>query len=162
MTNPAPGDTTSHTVEALLSRDHERLAALYEELLEAADAGIGQPVLGELWDAFEGGLLRHFDAEEAMIFPRLEAHDPAAIEALRHDHTAFRDQLATLGVSVDLHVIRSTQLHDLVDALKAHAGREAATVYQWADKGLELDSRPGFLAKLLAGIHDPRTPHEGA
>jgi len=117
----------------LLHDDHAHLEALFEEVLEAAEAGVDHRTLGEIWRRFEGGLRAHFAAEEKHLFPRLEERHPSAVAALRAQHASILALLDTIGLDVDLHLVRSHQVTDLVERLRAHAASEDATVYLWAE-----------------------------
>jgi hypothetical protein len=57
-------------LRCLLSRDHARLDALFEQLTAAFD-GHGSSDLPQLWRVFESGLMAHLALEERDILPEM-------------------------------------------------------------------------------------------
>jgi hemerythrin-like domain-containing protein len=120
----------------LLSRDHQRLEGLFERLLAAFDAG-DAATTQSLWSDLERGINAHFRFEEADLFPRFEAVSRPEVDALRAEHDAIRKSLARLGVEVDLHLVTPATARGLIDGLRAHAKREDALMYAWADSHVD-------------------------
>ncbi len=87
---------------------------------------------------FERAMLDHLAAEEEQILPAYAEHAPADAQALRDDHAAIRQALYRIGLEVELHLVRATTVNQLVEALRAHAAREDAKMYPWAQLHLPL------------------------
>ncbi|MCB9736620.1 MAG: hemerythrin domain-containing protein [Deltaproteobacteria bacterium] len=118
----------------LLSHDHARLDALFAEIVDAAEADVDSRTLGELWTAFERGLLAHFNAEERYLFPRVAATHRDEIHELAREHDEIRALLSELDIAVDLHFLRAANVQQLVSRIRAHAEREDRTLYRWAQE----------------------------
>ena len=88
------------------------------------------------WAAFERELLRHMELEEAEILPDFAKHDSAEAHALLSEHGAIRNALLDLGLNLDLHCLRAEAVDDFVRRLRAHARREDAALYAWAQSHL--------------------------
>jgi len=120
----APGARASYP-------DHDELDRIYEEAVDAAEAGVDVRMLQEIWRRFESGLRAHLAAEEAELFPRHVARHPTEVAELEATHDWIRQRLDDLGLEVELHLLRSHQVQELVERLRAHAERERQTVYHW-------------------------------
>lgn len=137
------------SIHRLLHNDHADLDATFDELLNAAEAGVDSRTLGEIWTGFESGLRQHMAAEEDFLFPKLERRHSTAIAELRATHGWIRSRLDELGLDVDLHLIRSHQVAELLDQLRTHAATEDAGLYLWAENELA-DEPPESLIEELA------------
>jgi len=122
---------TASASVGLLADHHRELDRQFEELLALARGGDGEE-LRRAWTAFEWSLLRHLDLEESELLPRFAQQDPGGARAILADHAAIRRELLELGVSLDLHLVRSEAVEGLVRRLKDHARREDAALYPWA------------------------------
>lgn len=120
--------------QALLA-EHERLDALFADVLARLKHDDREETAAA-WNDFERGLLAHMALEESDILPGFSTDHPAEAAAILADHEHFRGRLAELGVAVDLHFIRADIAADFIDRLRAHAKREDALMYQWADAQL--------------------------
>jgi len=118
---------------AALLRLFERVLALFEE--DDRDA------TRRAWSMFERGLVRHMEAEEALIFPAFREVDAVETGALADDHARFRAKLDELGVAVDLHAIRADVARQFVLELEAHSRREDEWMYRWAETHLDPETR---------------------
>jgi hypothetical protein len=157
----------------LLSRDHVRLEALFEQLTTAVDADASAE-LPQLWTAFESGLTTHLALEERDILPGFAQLAPAEAAVLMREHAEIRKQLAQLGIALDLHLARAESIAEFVRMLRRHAAREDALMYRWAQRHLDGDVRSSLLAYLrepthallskrhaeLPGEHAASTPHQ--
>ena len=65
-----------------------------------------------------------------------------------------------LGVGVDLHITRDEQVEQFIRDLRAHAAREDALLYQWAERDLPGESRTRLGQWLKAKRRNE--PHAGA
>jgi hemerythrin-like domain-containing protein len=132
----------------LLNREHHQIEVLFEELIAACRADASDEVR-RLWDAFDGALQSHFDLEEQHIFPEVSRVDPKEVAALVREHGQLRAKLLELGIGVDLHLIRTEAVVDFIAALKAHARREDALMYRWAQANLPEDAQARIRARTL-------------
>lgn len=137
----------THPVQEVLHGDHERLDAIYAELVGAVAAGVDTRTLYEIWERFDHGIRSHLSAEEELVFPLVEDQHPAEVAELRADHRRILAILDGAGVDVELHMARSPEIVDLVDTLKRHAAHEDAGVYLWAGDAAR-DLAPRLAARL--------------
>jgi len=126
---------TSSPTTLLLPEHHRRLEEACTELLGVSH-GDDTRALGAAWRRFEAEVLDHLAAEEEVMLPAYEEVAPAAAHEIRDDHARIRALLTTLGLEVELHVIRAETVRWLVDALRDHARREDETMYVWARRSL--------------------------
>jgi len=124
----------------VLRRDHARLAALLDDLLDAFRRG-DREALRDAWSRFEQGLLAHLETEERHVLPRIARVAPAEAEAIASEHEALRSRLEDLGVGVDLHAVSLGAAEELAVTLRAHALREERLLYRLADEELDGPSR---------------------
>jgi hemerythrin superfamily protein len=116
----------------LLDDHHRRLERVCTDLLSRTYADDPR-ALCACWRQFETELLDHMRAEEDVILPAYEQVAPTEALAIRADHARIRDLVQRLGVEVDLHQIRLHTVRELLAALQAHADREDAAMYPWAE-----------------------------
>lgn len=121
------------SIRSQLHDDHARLHALFQELADTV-ATADSPTVQALWTEFERGVLTHFELEETVLFPMLEAAHPEEIAGLREEHDRVRTLVADLGVRADLHTLRREVVDRMLDSLSAHAAREDRLLYRWADE----------------------------
>lgn len=120
----------------MLVDEHERMNALFSDVVDAFDSGSAQAA-GELFTALETQLEAHMRMEEEHVLPGLARVDPLEARELREEHDAIRARLSELAVRVDLHAARVEAVTDLVRTLHAHARREDGLAYRWAEQTLE-------------------------
>lgn len=140
----------------LLVADHLRLDALFDDLVNASEAGGARDLIGTLWTRFENAVFAHFEAEEKHLFPALGATHPTEVELLRTQHEQLRKRLLELDVEVDLHLIRHPTVLSIVRELREHASLEERTVYPWADREIPQEERSDLLSiihRRLVGSH---------
>jgi len=118
-----------------LLADHRRLEKLFTQLMEAFDADAREDTQ-QLWSELERGLETHFTAEERFLFPSFGEVDAKETRELAAEHAALRSRLADLGVGVDLKCVRADVAKDFIDGIRAHAAREDALLYRWANSTL--------------------------
>ena len=116
----------------LLAEHHRDLDRRLDELVSRAQE-CDVTELRCQWTAFERELLRHLELEEAEILPGFAQHDAAGARAILADHAEIRSELLEMGVSLDLHLLRAEAVEGFVRRLKAHARREEAALYAWAE-----------------------------
>ena len=69
-------------------------------------------------------------------------HFVLAARAIIAEHANIRATVADLGLSLDLHLLRSEAVENFVQQLKAHARRENEMLYAWARRRAATDDRP--------------------
>jgi len=117
--------------ETLLAEHHRTLDDRLNQLMTRAEGGDpGQ--LGSAWSAFETELTRHMDLEEVEILPAFAEDHPDEARALLAEHGALRAALNEIGMTLQLHCLRTDTIADFARRLKAHAAREDAVLYAWA------------------------------
>ncbi|HET9991715.1 MAG TPA: hemerythrin domain-containing protein [Kofleriaceae bacterium] len=131
----ARATTPATDLYTFMVRSHEHLDALYGELLAAMEANA--PDVRAIWTRFDHELMSHMEAEERFVLPTFARLDAGEALSLLREHGLIRAQLLELGVAVDLHLARYTRALELVELLRAHAGREDHLLYRWADQNLD-------------------------
>lgn len=142
-----PEQPTDDTLRAFMGEEHARLSALLDQLLDAFDTN-NPAWAASAYAEFERTLGEHLATEEEHVFPVLAKRAPEELTALRADHDEIRRQLAAIGVAVDLHAVRADDIHALVALLRAHASREDALAYRYADEAVAGDVRSRVIARL--------------
>lgn len=116
--------------------EHVRLDSQCAELISRTTAGDWRSC-DAIWDTFSRNLERHMSYEEDELFPTYAKSSPAAaltVQQLDAEHTEFRQRLGTIGVDIQLHLVRVEVLKELVDLLLAHAQCEGQSIYPWIDE----------------------------
>lgn len=90
----------------------------------------------------------HGLSEDTIILPGFEGHAPAEAHALGLEHAAIRKLLLQLGIEVELHLVRLETVKHLIDTLHAHAAREDAWMYPWAQVYLPLSARRQLFVRI--------------
>ena len=139
-------------LRTLLGRDHERLEALFIQLLDGFREG-DPDELRELWTRFDAGLLAHLAAEERYLMPLFERAQPGEAATLLAEHAVFRRTLDELGMGVDLHAVNLDIAQAFVALLRAHAHRENQLLYRWAEREVGKPDQEA-VARELAGDAD--------
>jgi len=135
------------SVRRQMMADHAEIAAAFEDVLAAFRSG-DRTVAAEAFTRFEHRLLAHLALEDELLLPALRAVDPVEAAGLAEDHRQIRAQLTELGVGVDLHLTRATAVTRFVEELRAHAHREDALLYRWADQALAAIDRAAVVGRL--------------
>lgn len=134
-------------------RDHQELNGLLQRLADdSAAPEVGQ--LDQTWTIFERRLLTHLDAEEQLLLPLLEASHPAVVEHTRVEHEKIRARLAELGVSVELHTARRSDVLELIRLLEAHSAEEDHGLYDLVGEraSVAVEHRLGALIKSALAL----------
>jgi hemerythrin-like domain-containing protein len=108
------------------------------------------------WAAFEHELSRHMELEEAEILPDFAKHETAEAHALLSEHCAIRNALLDVGLDLDLHCLRAEAVDDFVRLLRAHAKREDAALYPWAQSHLSAGRRQSIKRGLRSAAETGR------
>lgn len=137
------------SLRSQLTLDHQRLERLFEDLIAAFDADARQDA-ARLWGELDRGLQAHMDFEESHVLPAFRAVDRTEAEDLLREHHQVRCHLMDLGVGVDLHLLRVEVVADFIALLRAHAHREDALLYRWAERELPAPQQALFPAASAA------------
>jgi hypothetical protein len=116
-------------------RSHQHLDEVYAQLLGAMEADA--PDVCTIWTHFDHELLAHMEAEERFVLPAFARVDASEALTLLREHGSIREQLLEIGIAIDLHQARYARALELVERLRAHAGREDHLLYRWADQNLD-------------------------
>ena len=135
----------------LLAEHHHEIEAAYRALLAATYTDDPRELVTE-FRSFEREILEHIKAEEDVILPAYEQHAPMDARALRGDHEKIRQQLTRICIDCELHAIRAATLEDLIADLRAHAAREDAQMYPWAQVHLPVDSKRAVFVWLATSM----------
>jgi len=139
----------------VLAEHHRELDACIERLI--ARVGDGDPTeLRPEWSTFERALLRHLEQEEAEILPGFARDDPAGARAILAEHADIRGALLDMGVNLDLHLLRAEQVERFVGQLRAHAKREEAALYAWAERHIDPRGWQAIKRSLRDAAHGTR------
>jgi hemerythrin-like domain-containing protein len=154
MTNTEKATTTSPA--GVLAEHHGELDHQLETLVSRARDG-DQADLRSEWSAFERGLLRHLEQEEAEILPGFARDDAVGAREILSDHARIRRALLELGLSRDLHLLRAAAVEQFAEQLRAHARREEAVLYAWASRHVT----PGGWKSIERNLRDVARPRRG-
>lgn len=135
-----------------LHADHARLDALFQDVIEASEAGVSTDALGASWTRFEDAVRAHFEAEETNLFPLMAETHPSEVAGLKAEHAEISKLLLSLDLQVDLHLIRHPTVKELIERLRAHAAKEDETLYAWAD-ALPADRQHPLLDAIRGALH---------
>ena len=133
-------------VRELLTAEHAKLDRLFAQMLEAFRADARDDA-EKLWSEFDALFTAHLAREEEFLLPPLAAAHPDDAALLKSEHDQLRQKLLTLGVGVDLHLTKADTVADFVAALRAHAEREDALLYPWAEERVK--GEPDLGLKLI-------------
>ncbi|TPV96049.1 MAG: hypothetical protein B7733_06705 [Myxococcales bacterium FL481] len=141
-----------------LGEDHQAINESLADLAAAAEAG-DFSAADQCLKQVEVQLRGHLNGEEKFLFDPLEAAHPTEIQVLRAEHQRFLQTLTQLGVDAELHALQKESVDDFIAALRAHARREDASLYQWADELPEHARRlmSSFLLGLRARLRQLRS-----
>ena len=131
----------------LLADHHRELEVACSALLATVDEGCPR-MLTKQYRVFERAVIDHMAAEDTIILPGFEGHAPAEAHALGLEHAAIRKLLLQLGIEVELHLVRLETVKHLIDTLHAHAAREDAWMYPWAQVYLPLSARRQLFVRI--------------
>ncbi len=135
-----------------LEIDHDRLDEIMLEVERAASGG-QLPEAQARFTVFASGLVRHIEAEETVLFPMLETHQPGAggpISVMLTEHEQFRELLEEIAA---LFAARSDQWEAAVRRLKegllAHNTKEERMLYPMSDEMARHERKVDELAVSL-------------
>jgi hypothetical protein len=109
--------------------EHARVDRAFETLSRAVRGG---GTAADAFDALEGALLRHFEAEEQQLFADYGREMPDDAAALRDQHDELRARLAAARDLVHTGAFEERHLRELRTALSLHHAHEETGLYRWA------------------------------
>lgn len=141
------------TFAPTLTDDHrycDHLLALVEQAIDAGDWASAQSGAA----SFRAAVERHFQYEEEVFFPALEARAPMATgptRVMRMEHTQIRYMLADLVTAISAQAADDCRgvIETLHLVTQQHNGKEEAILYPLADQVL-LEDATGLLAEFTA------------
>lgn len=136
----------------LLFADHHEKIEKACDALRAATYGEDSLELIARYRTFERAMLEHMAAEEEQILPAYAAEAPDEAAEIRATHDELRRQLYGLGVEVELHCVRAESLEQIVKTLRAHAAREDARMYPWAQVHLPLRTKEELVTRIARSL----------
>jgi iron-sulfur cluster repair protein YtfE (RIC family) len=134
-------------LKLLLADHHRELEKVCHALLASAREDCSRSLI-EQYRVLEHALLEHFDVEEAVLLPDFAAYDPEGARTIRDEHEAIRELLLQVAVDVELHAARLERLQRLIEMLHAHAAREDAVMYPWAQVHLSRSAKQRLFVKI--------------
>jgi hypothetical protein len=145
IASPAP--IPSAAIRRQMMADHAEIEAVFGEVADAFKCG-DWDVASAAFSRLEQRLVSHLALEDELLLPALEKLDPAEAAAIAEDHARIRARLHELGIGLELHYTRATAFAELVEMLRAHARREDALLYRWADQMLGALDRNAVTGRL--------------
>jgi hemerythrin-like domain-containing protein len=136
----------------ILAEHHRELDASIERLLARVRDGDPTELRSE-WRAGERALLRHLEQEEVEILPGFARDRAIEARAILADHAGIRGALLDLGVNLDLHLLRVEEVERFVAQLRAHAKREEAALYTWAQTRIGPHGWQAIKRNLASAVH---------
>lgn len=124
----------------LFANHHRELEAACRTLL-ASVHDERSLALNKRYRMFEHAVLEHLTAEETLVLPDFAARAPTEARAVQLHHAAIRRLLLQLGVEVEHGAVRLETVANLIEALRAHAAHEDASMYPWSELYLTLPAK---------------------
>lgn len=135
-------------LNAVLSQEHLRLDALFQEVISVFQANDQEGAL-KLWTRFQEELDAHFGLEEREIIPELAKVNPKEAALILCEHDEIRKKVDELGIGVELHFARLDAVTDLIRRLRAHSKRENELMYVWAQDHLASQKQVNIITETL-------------
>ncbi len=140
------------TITDFMSKDHDRLDAIFARFSKAQDAVKAKSLFAE----FASGLKRHIVWEEDLLFPPFEEktgmRGMGPTEVMRSEHREIKEILASIDQKLERSQDTGELRKALLDVLGAHNDKEEGILYPALDRLLS----PSEAKKVLAEIE--RTP----
>lgn len=100
------------------------------------------------WSEVEQLLRDHMLAEEELIIPAFQLTDPEEADELRTQHAQIRALIDEINTHIQRNGVHRERLRRLQAALRAHAGREDAELYPWAEHHLPVVARRQLMLRI--------------
>lgn len=142
-------------LHCFMTERHQALEAEYRQLLEAApddDPG----VRATRWREFVAALRDHMAAEDELILPAYQQIDRDEAAELGNEHARIAALLDEVGADLQREDLQAESTRRLLRLLGAHARREAASMYRWAERSLPLAVRRAWLVRIGDWLCHPR------
>lgn len=131
-THDVPSDRVEAAkAAALLRSDHDHLDALAAMVLDSIVKG-DRAEVADAVALLQASVGAHLDGEERDLLPVYAVDAPDDARAILREHGEIREALAGLDLATDLHFLRANAVKELLGKLRAHASRENAGLYRWA------------------------------
>lgn len=146
-----------HSVTDYLSHDHRRLDAIFEEVERLAAAGSFAEAVARFAE-FAGGLGKHIDREEQILFPAFEAGTGMSgggpTTVMRVEHILIRRVLGEIRAALDgksaADAARSAR--ELEGVLKPHNMKEEQILYPMSDQVAGGDAERRALVERMQAL----------
>jgi hypothetical protein len=148
---PSATYPSSLDLRELLTEEHRRLEALFDDLLSAFAAGARNEQRG-LWRELDAALAAEMELEERLIFPAIARSQPEVTAELLRDHAELRQELIELGVCVERHALDPALGKAFIARLREHARREEPLLDQRATAQTSTSRARALLARLRAAV----------
>ncbi len=143
------------TIRELLSTHHRECDELFAEIEQAISAADWVNASAR-FEQFEKAMQRHFDVEEAILFPAFEARTgmsmgPTAV--MRSEHAQIRE---LMGAAAEAITARDAEEYDgyaetMHIMTQQHNMKEENVLYPMCDQRLS-DEAPSLVGKMRKGI----------
>jgi hypothetical protein len=141
---------------AVAAERHAELLAAFDALLRAS-SGDTPHELSSRWGVLDAALRDHMEAEEDLIIPAFQLTAPEEGDELRTEHAVLRKMLDEIGRDVREQGIHTGRLRRLVELLRAHAAREDAEMYPWAEHHLPVVVRRQLYVRISHWLRKRRS-----
>lgn len=144
MTNRKP---LSKSPRETLRHEHAMLGHLCDDLVNRAESDDWRNC-DAVWDELGRVLEAHMSLEEATLLPVFGAEGPEQaylVDQLRGEHRDIRLAVERLGVAIQVHALRASDVREFVETLRRHAALEDATLYAWADRAIEPSAKSALV-----------------
>lgn len=134
-------NTATENVHALISSyfdaDHDRLDQLFTQFVSSLSSN--KQKANQYFQAFHGGLVKHIEWEEEVLFPWFEklsgitAGGPTHV--MRHEHQLIKQALSKISSKlINPESDLSTEINELLGVLQQHNAKEENVLYPMLDK----------------------------
>lgn len=126
---------------------HRELESECREVL--GELSTGDPDARRIgWPDFDAALRDHMAAEDELVLPAYQRSEPEEAVELRNEHARIRALLDSVDDDIQLGATQTDSARQLIALLHAHAEREAASLYRWAERNLSLVIRRQWIIRL--------------
>lgn len=151
-----------HAIDAALRSELARprrglycfMVERHRELESECRAALGEPSTADpdaqrvRWLNFDAELRDHMAAEDELVLPAYQRSEPEEAVELRNEHARIRALLDSVDEDVQLGATQTDSARQLIALLHAHAEREAASLYRWAERNLPLVIRRQWIVRI--------------
>jgi iron-sulfur cluster repair protein YtfE (RIC family) len=137
----------SETIASFMAKDHDRLDSLFAEFQKLG--GENPSRARAAFAEFSGGLLRHIDWEETLLFPIFEKHSgqtAGPTRVMRMEHVQIKGFLDRLGAPGGAEPGQTQEA--LLAVLHGHNQKEESVLYPWIDEAVSDDERQAVIETM--------------